>query len=95
MLEKKNERNYLMIEDVDRTLVKNLHLVSSVNKHIDLTSSARLRTRSTLSRRDRTSELLANYLFKVKMLFTSHLVIPILSRLLNNSNRSRVRISHP
>ena len=59
------------------------------------TSSARLRARSALSRKDRTSELLANYLFEVKMLFTSQSVIPILSRLLNNSYRSRVRISYP
>ena len=36
------------------------------------TSSARPRSRSALSRRSRTSELLLNYLFKVNMLFMSH-----------------------
>ena len=35
-------------------------------------SSARLRTRSALSHRSRTSELSANYLFKLMILFTSH-----------------------
>ena len=43
MLEQKNEMNYLMIEDVDRTLVKNLHLVPSVNEHIDLITYLLLR----------------------------------------------------
>ena len=55
-----------------------------------MTSSARLRTRSALSRMNATSELSANYLFNVKMLLTSHSAITILSRLLNNSYRFRV-----
>lgn len=46
-----------------------------------ITSSARLRTRLVFYRRNRTFELIANYLLKVKMLFTSHLTIPILSTL--------------
>ena len=54
------------------------------------TSSARLRTRSALSRRNRNSELLANYLFKVAVLFLSHSAISVFSRLLNNSYRSRI-----
>ncbi len=40
------------------------------------TSSACLRTRLALSRRNRTSELSANYLFKVDILLTSHSAIP-------------------
>ncbi len=59
------------------------------------TSNARLRTRSALSRRNRASELSANYLFKADMLFMSRSAILILSRLLNNSYRPRVRIPNP
>ena len=63
--------------------------------YIKTTSSDRLRTRSALSRRNHTSELSGNYLFKVGMLLMSHSVITILPRLLNKLYRCGVRISHP
>jgi hypothetical protein len=47
--------------------------------HLYFTSNARLRTRSALFRRINIFRLSTNYLFGVRMLFTSHSPVSILS----------------
>ncbi len=62
---------------------------------LNITSNAHLKTRSALSRRNDVSKLPTNYLFRICILFISHSLISLLTRLLTDSNRPRIRIPCP
>jgi len=60
-----------------------------------ITSNAYLKTCPALSRRNDVYKLSANYLFRICILFISHSPISLITRLLNDSNQPRIRISCP